>query len=588
MPASDAPSPISHPRLFVTPADAERLRRLVQGPRGTHHREAFDRMLARVAAGPGDETAYDGKPGYRRSAHAREAAFAHVVTGEVRFAELAFRTLDASLAGEDRPDDGYGLSRAMMCLGWALAYDWCHAAWSPAQRAAALAVMKRAADAWSAYSHPNLETEHRGSNWVGGCRGGELILHLSARGDGDYGDRSGRIARCVDDLRRHVATAYGRESGWTQEGLAYLQYTFGFLAPAALATRGTPYEALWKEFSRLPWLRLALHGFSFRANQNILQSGVDGESVYREGFASLVAPTVPPPDRGVYRHWYDRHLGVRAVNPVYDDHRAATVWALLLYPEDARPEEPPARLRGPLIDREKGIVYFRDRWKDADDVLVSLVARADHHGNAWSQPESLQLCLMGLDATWGTGPGKGREPELYSRPLVDGVIGKDGKERMDRGRVLEAAGDGRGGGRVVVEAGGNLGIALARRDLTVEFGARGLSALLTVRDRFVGSRGDAPASMPAAPHSYVWQMRPGAGVTVEAGADGKTFLMRKAGSDAYLKGWVTQSPPGTTVDAGDAAVPRARVVTPRLSGAVELSVTLALGRGRPPAEPPRA
>jgi hypothetical protein len=557
------------PRLFVTPERLGRLRALVRGRRGTHHRDAFDQLRARVAAGAG---AYGtGKAGYRRSALAREAALAHLVTGDRSLAARAFDALVESEKDEDRPDSGYGLSRAMMCLGHALAYDWCHGAWTPEQRAHTLAVMRRAADAWPAYSHPNIETAHKGSNWVGVCRGGELLLHLAARGDGDYGDRTDRIRLCAADLRRHLATAYGPASGWTQEGIGYLQYTFGFLAPAALAARDTPgLEPLWDDFARIAWHRLALHALSFRAGHEMLQSGVGSERVYDEGYASLIAATVPPAERGAYRYWYDRHMGVKAARPTYDSDRAGTVWALLLYPDDARPADPagiPA-LRGPLLDREKGVCFFRDRWRDADDVLVSLVWRADHHGNAWSQDETLQIGLMGLDSLWAAGPGKEREPALYSKILVDGAAKEPAQ---GKGRLLDFRPAPDGGGRVVADGAANLGLRRAVRDLTVAFPGRpDRRAVLRLRDTLEGD----------APHAFTWQLHTGTGVTAEADEGARTFLLRRG--DAWLKGWVTAAPAGSKIGAAPGAL---RVVAPSAREA-EFAVTLQLGRGPVPTDEP--
>lgn len=557
----------AHPRLFLSEPAAETLRLKVALP--GHHQETFRLLLERVARG---EAAYDGRPGYRHSALAREAALAFRITQDPAYARLAHATLMASRrADEDQPDAGYGLSRAMMCIGYAMTYDWCWQAWDAAQRSEILGIMHAAADAWPGFRHANVETPHRGSNWVGVTRGAEFLLHLAARGDGAYGDRTDRLQMCVDDLGRHLRSAYG-PSGWTQEGLGYLHYTFTFLGPAALAARDTPWHALFDQFRAVEWHRLAWHAHSFRPGQRMLQSGVGAERLMNEGFASLVFGTTPSEALGAYRYFYDRYVGIKAQahdagrDTRFDGQRAGSLWALLLYPDT--PEV--AIQDGPLIDAVKGATYFRNRWQDRDDILVSLMMRNDHHSNAWSQPETFGLAIMGFDTTFAAGPGKEREPGFASKLLIDGI---SPPKPLPGARLISAHHDGARGGTVVVDGAANLGLTLAQRRFTVDFSGRtGCAGLIEIEDQLAA----------ATAFAATFQIRPGEGVALSQGTDDGLpwFLMRRG--EAWLKGWSVGATRGVLETSTHV---RLRTADAR---AHHLHVVLALGSGEPPVAKPLA
>jgi hypothetical protein len=466
----------AHPRLFLTPDRLQAVRDAADHP---HHKAALAALTNRVVRGV---DAYKGRPGYALSAYAREAAFLFALTQNRAHADRAYRAIVAAREVEDQAHTGYGLSRAMMSMGFALAYDWAYQGWSSEQRETVLGALKRAADAWPEFSHPNVEAAHKGSNWVGVTRGGELLLHLAARNDGDYGARSERIALCIEDLRKHIATAYGK-SGWTQEGLGYLEYTFGFLAPAVLASGDA---ALQEALRARPWARLAMNAISFRATHDRVQTGVDGERPSNEGFASLILALTPAKELPGLLWWYDRHAGYRALTPHFDGNRAGTVWALLFYPAAVRPTPPRV---APLIDPEKGVAFWRNAFDGPDDVLIAMTGSHDHHKNAWSQTETWQLSIIGFDATFALGAGKGRTANLYSKPLVDAKIEK----QMGLGRQL-ASGH--------WEAARNFGVRQAERKFAVDTTPRG--AAMRMEDHFAHDQ----------PLEWLWQIRPGPDVTV--------------------------------------------------------------------------
>lgn len=510
---------LGHPRLFLNETRLSELRRGIGKP--GHQQSAWRSMEARLLEGV---SGYGGRGGYAKSIYVRELAFAAQLTGKAEYCRTAHGMVLAAQTDEDRADTGYGLSRAMMSMGFAMAYDWCYPMWGESERETVRGILKRAADAWPEFRHANVDSAHKGSNWAAVTRGGELILHLAARGDGDYGQREDRVELCLRDLAQHMKTAYG-EFGWTQEGTGYLEYTFGFLAPAVLAARDVGRPELFEQMRKIRWWQLAELSLSFRAGHNMLQSGVSGEASTIEGMSSLMLELTPAEHLPGYVYWYDRHTGRLSPKPHYDGRRAGTIWAMLYYPDRVEPKAPAVEA---ALDGAKGAFFFRNRYRDANDILLSLVSRNDHHSHAWHQAETYQISLMAFDSSFAIGPVKERDVKLYSKPFVDGKP----DVKVGLGRTLSAKATADGGGVVELEAGENFGIAQARRRFAVSFPGEG-RGVIEIEDDFSDR----------VEHDWVWQMRPGAGVSVEVKEN--EFTLR--GKNGTVTGIVK----GATVEGGD-------------------------------------
>lgn len=510
-----APALAAAPRLILTPERAAELRQAIARPDSPHAR-----IFALLKRQVDNEPWFD--PGsrnwnYGRAYHATAAAFLYQLTNENQYCEIAFQTLSDIHAkpGPDRrlPEEGYGLSRATVGAGFAFAYDWCGEAWSAAQRAAVRAVLIRSLDLWTEFRHPNVEAPHRGSNWVAVCRGGELLMLIGARLEKE---RAARYAFLKEELRLHMQNY--DELGVSQEGIGYTGYGGIFLLRALLALRALGDRGLEAEAARHAWWKQAMYAGSFSTRPGMgrifLMSGVGGPGIGDEGWASLLLAFVPRQHQGHFLFWYERHAG-----PDYDPRREGRVWALLNYPLHIAPEDPTGRLPA-AVTGSAGLTLFRDRWKDSNDVLVSLHADTQYHSHAWDQPEALQINLFANGRLWLGGPNKERAPELFSKPLVDG---RSGDQRL----TGEARGFGVEGRRAWAVAGGgaqyrSLGVEQAERRVDVDFS--GNPAMIRVRDRLAAS----------APRCFAWNGRFGEdGMRVEF--SGEDFVLTAPGG-AQLPG----------------------------------------------------
>jgi hypothetical protein len=551
------------PRLFLDPAKRDRLRRAIRVA-GSTHALAWEQMKTRLAREEHWFRRSESNWNYGRSERAAAAALAYQLTGDKTYAQLAYDSLHAIHADPDPdrrlPEENYGLSRAATGFGFAVAWDYCREAWTAEQRQEIRARIDAALDAWPQYSHPNFYAT-RGSNWVGVCRGGELILLIGA---GDEQKRAERLAFLIEQMRLHLANGYD-ELGVTQEGIGYCGYALSFVLPALLALRSIGNTALEAEAARHAWWHQFLLAGSFATTKDpavrlYLMSGVGGPGIKDEGWASLNIPFVPREHQAEYLWFFDRHAGRLAKGaPLhrFDWDRGGGFWTLLCYPPDGKPA-PPRRVPRSATGRY-GTCFFRNRWQDENDIQVSLTASATHHGNAWSQPEALQVGLFFGGTVFFGGPVKERADSLFSALLVDGRNNPPRGSRTTGERIeFDASGYAIVGGGEKYRA---LGLESCRRHVLVHF--EGDGALVATMDEFSAG----------AEHRLTWQAHLGGypptapALTVER--DG--FLLR-APSGAWIRGWVV-APSAAEVQ----PAPPLRIHTKATQG--RILVAMLLGRG---------
>ncbi|MDY7013385.1 MAG: Calx-beta domain-containing protein, partial [Cyanobacteriota bacterium] len=224
------------PRLFLDTAKIDELKAAIE-VEGSHHQATFQAIKARVDQNDWrvyDENPNDGNHNYARSWLAREAALMYLLTDDTSYAQIAYDTLYDVHNNPDPdnrlPESGYGLARAMVGMGFAIAYDWAKTGWTQQQQDYIRSQMTVALDAWPSYTHSNLNAPW-GSNWVAVSRSAELVMMLAAE---EEGNRTGRYDELKSQLQQHIEVAYG-STGWTQEGNGYLAYSGGFLLPAIYA-----------------------------------------------------------------------------------------------------------------------------------------------------------------------------------------------------------------------------------------------------------------------------------------------------------------------------------------------------------------
>lgn len=561
------------PRLFLNRTRINEIKTAIAIP-NSHHQLAFNAIKARVDPNDWrvyDENASDSNWNYARSWLAREASLMYLLTDDSRYAQIAYDNLFA-IANNPDPDNrtltgNSGLSRAMIGMGFAIAYDWAATGWTASQRDWVRSQLTRGLDAWTSFSHANVASPW-GSNWVAVTRGAELVMMLAARQETT---RASRFTTIKNNLRDHIRTAYGT-TGVTQEGNGYLAYGGGFLVPAVYALRDIGDTSLDADFNSKEFWKLATYASTYSATQSSLQFGVGGVQFDNEGWTSLLLNSVPSHQLPYYRFAYDYHRGIQnqaAPAQKFDPRRAGTTWSLIYYPTTGVALDPDPAFAPTLVDDDKGAYFFRNRWQDSDDTLVSFMGDFEWHTKGWDQTEAFNLGLIANGDRFIAGPYKETSAQYFSTLLVDGKNEGSSSGNTGSREFFEASDR---GGYAIVNGGrtySGLGITSAKRHLLVDFADDG-SSILSTLDRIQDESS----------HTYTWQINVGesltnGGISISRGNEGglPTFLLRSADGD-YVKGWVLH-PSNATVTAADPL----QILT---TGAnADIWVTMLVGRGTP-------
>ncbi|MDY6784898.1 MAG: Calx-beta domain-containing protein, partial [Cyanobacteriota bacterium] len=546
--SSTVPSDTTTPRLFLDGTKIDELKAAIQ-VEGSHHQAAFQAMKARVDENDWrvyDENPNDGNYNYARSWLAREASLLYLLTEDTSYAQIAYNALydvENNPDPDNRvPDSGYGLARAMVGMGFAIAYDWARAGWTQQQQDYVRSQITTALDAWPSYTHANLASPW-GSNWVAVSRGAEVVMMLAAE---EEVNRASRYETIKSQLQQHIETAYG-QTGWTQEGNGYLAYSGGFLLPAVYALQSVGDTSLDATFEAVEFWQLPMYAGAFDDNQSSLQFGVGGTGFDNEGWTSLLLNATPTDQLSYYQYFYDRHRGIENAAPdeqKFDNRRAGTVWSLLYYPTATEPVNPTGIYAAGLADEGKGAYFFRNRWQDENDTLVSFMADSQWHPKGWDRGEAFSLGLFAYDTRFIGGPGKETAPSAFSTLLVNGAVGES---RTTGNTEFFAATE--TGGYAIADGGTTyqgLGVDSAKRHFLTDFSGNAGTAILSTLDRLEDTDNN----------TYTWQLNLGdaysdGGVSAIAGNEGglSTFLL-SGNNESYLKGWILH-PTDATIVAGD-------------------------------------
>lgn len=527
-----------HPRVLATPKLLEAIRAEV-GKKGSHHQQVYEAIKTRVElsytnmqkayAGGGEEAAEPLKPedyawGYR----ARETAFLSLLAmtpdEHKKYAELSFKAaMETALV---KPED---LAGRMGAMSIALAYDWGYPGWTDQQRAAvrqrALAHLKRMP------VQDRVAQEYPFNK--GGVHGGsELLLMLAL---GEEGNLKARYEHVKKHLVKHIETCYDAW-GVSQEGPGYSEYPGSFLVPATLAARQLGDEDLAKALAGRSFWKLLMYAWTFMdAERQSVMWGVGSGSGPGEGWASALLGTVPADQLPHYLWFYDRAEGILSPKPPhqrFDPHRGNSPLAMLCYPIGVAAKDPTGAFPKVYYSETRGFAFLRNRWKDADDIMVTLSADAYKNAMGWDQPDALAVNLMAYNTRFFGAHAKRGKITDYSTLLVDGKYGS-GKS-LGKVGSCESTKD---GVYVIVDGGptyANLGCDSVQRHLLARFADNQSQALVSTLDRIKSS----------VAHTYTWQGNLGNeagddGVKASGGTEGgrPTFLLQGR-NNGFVKGWV--------------------------------------------------
>ena len=449
VPGFKAPAPGEHPRLFFRKRDLSALKRRAQTPEG---QGIIKRLRFLLNGGDGESmpTAYNPGPTTsstrdRSGAAATAAAawytishtagfgFLYRLTGDKKYADLGRRCMEKAFEECRDRDRRYsfrhpsGALRAGPSLGWtAVGYDLCYDGWDEGFR-------RKVAEAIQNYGegeNMSLGELVRGSrhmptsnHWGMQVGGGALAVLAVMNDPGvDMGKLGPLLKESQQAMIRNLTEGFG-DHGWFPEGdgTGVMSSHIVFL-PALQAWRVaggldfcTPRpNARWTvlKFVLLTIPRGGEPDFPKRGlyGHNVWsRQGISGPGTFCEGFG-VVSDLEKTALLWLYNR-VSRELDEKAVAPCETageyPHRAVLAlvnWPYGTYVWERNPMDsvPPA-----VGDRKWGFYAFRNRWKDENDILVSVQTR-DTHGDYVDKPNkgartdgAVWVWGLGEKAEWG-------------------------------------------------------------------------------------------------------------------------------------------------------------------------------------------
>ena len=305
--------------------------------------------------------------------------------------------------------------------------------------------------------------------------------------------------------------------------------------------------------------------------------GVSSARSPGEGMASLTFGTVPADQLPYYLWWYNRCEGMKSPAPAllkFDSHRGCLPYAMLCSPVGVEEKDPTGVLPPSYYSQTRGLAFFRNRWKDADDILATISADAHNAGIGWDSCGTLGLNLLAFNTRFFGQPEKSGNMQAYSTLLVDG--------RNSVGSAAAALGKpdsyepAKNGGYAIVDGGAvyqGLGCKSVKRHLLAQFASDKSQAVLATFDRLESMT----------PHVYTWQANLARqadddGIVPSGGQEGgRPMSLLKGRNEGFVKGWVVHPADAAVEAKGDPL--RINVKGDN----VDLWVVMLAGQGAPPA-----
>ena len=435
-----APKPGEHPRLFFRRGDLPALRARAKRPEG---KAILRRLRVLLNGGDGESmpTAYNPNRGKQRRdgsgrsahapagmytiSHAAGFGFLWQITGERKYADLGRQCMEKALE-EYRDRDNrysfrypYGALRAGASLGWtAVGYDLCYDGWDEGFRKK----VARAIQDYNEGRNMSLAELVRGSrhrpasnHWGMQVGGGALGLLAILN---DPGVDAVKLRPLLTESRRamirNVTEGFG-DHGWFAEGdgtgvmashIAYLPAIQAWRVAGGLDFATPRPNVRWTvlKFVLLTVPRGGKADFPKRGAypHNVWsREGMSGTGTFCEGFG-----VVTEPEKTALLWLYNRvsrrqDAAADAPFETASEYPHRAVLAFVNWPLDLKERNPIESVPPAVGDETFGFYAFRNRWRDAKDILISVQTRNTRGNHRANTRGDVEIWAFGRKMKWG-------------------------------------------------------------------------------------------------------------------------------------------------------------------------------------------
>ncbi|MGD0896295.1 MAG: hypothetical protein ABR915_00580 [Thermoguttaceae bacterium] len=435
------PGPGEHPRLLFRKSDLEGLKKKAQTPEG----RAILARLRRTLNGSDGET-LPGQGGAKPAddsgaagAVAKGLTIGHVagygllyqLTGDKKYADLGREAFEKALAGTRDVDSRYsfrrpgGPLRAGPALGWhAVGFDLCYDGWDEATREK----LGRAIAEYNEGEKAELESLVRGtmppgSNHFGMQVGGAAMALLAVTGEKfvDQKRIDTLLAASEHSMMRNLTEGFG-DGGFFAEGDGTGSMSSQIAFVSALQSwknaLGRDYINVERPNARmmtLKWIYLT------RADGGSPQfwpiRGAYGHNVWARagksgaGYFAVGLGGVTEEQRAAMK-WYYEHFLLemdKAAGCPYDTASRDpnfTVCAFVNWPVDLKAKDPAEVLPLCYRDTIHGFVGWRNRWRDENDIIISVLLKPTAGYMGAAPDGGFQVSVGGRKFKWGQVSGE--------------------------------------------------------------------------------------------------------------------------------------------------------------------------------------
>lgn len=344
-----------------------------------------------------------------------------------------------------------GLTRAAGALTLALVYDLCHAAWPAERNARVSAELFKMAKELNQSMGDGANTRN-GNNWQA-VRYGTVVV--AAMASDEPGNRELAV-KGYKGLLRHLRANLGGGI-WNPEGIGYLTYPWGFTGPAGVVALRADIGDLRKD---MPQTRETLWTQyvgnvpipSTEGDVGLYPDLSDDNPRYSSrGIAGLAFHYLPDDLLGVGRYAYDMLFP----GEKFDTTWGGGLYTLLFYPLDIPPVNPAEIGRLNFRDPVQGLAVFRNRWRDAQDVVALVNASGRRADGGHSGPDVNTFRILGLGGYFVTGAGRTGHTAGQTNLFAD--LEPPARGTNDLGKLLSVEFNETGGGQAVLR-GSSMGV----------------------------------------------------------------------------------------------------------------------------------
>ncbi|GDY13603.1 hypothetical protein LBMAG53_24810 [Planctomycetota bacterium] len=466
------PAADEHPRLLFRKADVPALRQRAQTAEG----KAILARLRKLLDGKDGEnlpTVFsDTLPANHRSSkplpigaftswHAMGYGFLYQITGEAKYAELSRQCVQLMFDGKFDIDNRYSwikpgtdLRCGTVLSAMAYAYDFSFDAWPDDFRRQ----VAREIETFDKVTASGLRTSLAylsgrskyppGSNHYGSLIGGTGVALLAIRGDTgvDSATITKRLEECESNLPRMFELGFG-DAGWFAEGFgassALSRIPVQHLLWAERIAHGRDYltprpNASW--LTRFWIMHLGGEGWGCIPNRGVYEgdNGVPRDGEMPASFASIEPQYVP-----ALLFSYDTFMGSREPKEKLGcapDERSwgtaryphGAVFAFIAWPIGIEPRNPAEVMPKVAVDRVQGYFVARERWQDADDLIVTHWLEYGPRGY-YSSRDTKGDQRAGTVRIWGRGLRTGFSTGIIGGPVTAFAEASDGSFAFTRG-----------------------------------------------------------------------------------------------------------------------------------------------------------